>query len=277
MQESSLSILIHGSGVLLLNSTNIEKTAKISRYFFKSYKNKKYTFHSFPDNFYLAPKFNFSTLMATQFKGVLFDMDGVIADTNAFHKKAIKVFCEQHDLEVTDAFLEEKVYGRINREWIPELFGQLSDAEIQQLADEKEALFREIYAPHLQPVAGLEDFLEHLQQENIKAIVATSAPGENADFILDGLHIRHYFQGALNSSHVTNGKPHPEMYQKAAAHLNLPTEVCLVFEDSLSGVQSGKNAGCSVVGITTTHTAQELQMADWIFDDFTNVTMANFQ
>jgi len=215
--------------------------------------------------------------MTSQYQGALFDMDGVIADTNTFHKQAIKVFCEKHNLDVTDDFLEKKVYGRINREWIPELFGELSNAEIEKLADEKEALFREIYHPHLQAVSGLENFLKHLQEQNIKAIVATSAPGENADSILDGLQIRHYFQGALDSSHVTHGKPHPEMYQKAAAELNLAPEVCLVFEDSLSGVQSGKNAGCSVVGLTTTHTAAELSDADWVLDDFTNLTMTHFQ
>jgi len=215
--------------------------------------------------------------MTSQYQGALFDMDGVIADTNAFHKQAIKVFCEKHELDVSDDFLEKKVYGRINREWIPELFGELSDAEVEQLADEKEALFREIYAPHLQPVAGLEDFLKHLQEVGVKAIVATSAPGENADFILDGLQIRHYFEGALNSSHVTHGKPHPEMYQKAAAKLNLAPEACLVFEDSLSGVQSGKNAGCKVVGLTTTHTAEELGDADWVLDDFKGLTMKHFQ
>ena len=131
--------------------------------------------------------------MTTHYRGALFDMDGVIADTNAFHKQAIKVFCEQHGLDVSDDFLEKKVYGRINREWIPELFGELSDAKIEKLADEKEALFREIYEPHLQPVAGLDDFLKHLQEVGIKAVVATSAPGEHADVTFYGLQIRHYF------------------------------------------------------------------------------------
>ncbi len=215
--------------------------------------------------------------MITHYRGALFDMDGVIADTNAFHKQAINVFCTQHGLDVSNDFLEKKVYGRINREWIPELFGELSDADIKKLADEKEALFRDIYQPHLQAVEGLDDFLKHLQAVGIKAIVATSAPGENADFILDGLQIRHYFEGALNSSHVTHGKPHPEMYQKAAAKLGLAPEVCLVFEDSLSGVQSGKSAACHVVGITTTHTAEELSEADWVLDNFTGLSMTHFQ
>lgn len=203
----------------------------------------------------------------------LFDMDGVIADTNPCHKETIKSFCSQHGLAVTDEFLQQNVYGRINREWIPELFGELEEAEMERLAWEKEALFREVYAPDLKEVSGLHTFLESLQENGIKAVVATSAPRENADFILDGLDIRQFFQGVIDSSHVKIGKPHPEVYQKAAAMLNLAPEDCVVFEDSLAGVQSGKAAGCKVVGITTTHTAEELAAADLIIDDFEGLTV----
>lgn len=139
-------------------------------------------------------------------------MDGVIVHTNPFHKEAIHRFCADHGLSVTEDFLQKNVYGRTNKEWIPEVFGRALDAdELAQYADEKESLFRELFGPHLEEVKGLTAFIDHLKSDGIKLAVATSAPGESADFILQGLGIADRFDTALNSSHVDKGKPHPEM------------------------------------------------------------------
>ncbi|NRB53504.1 MAG: HAD family phosphatase [Saprospiraceae bacterium] len=200
--------------------------------------------------------------------GVLFDMDGVIADTNPFHKISIQEFCRRHQIEASDDFLREKVYGRVNREWIPNLFGKLSITEVETLAAEKEQLFRELYAPHLKPVEGLLDFLQMLQENKIKAAVATSAPFENAEFILSGLEISHYFQAVLHSADVEQGKPHPEIYLKAAAALNESPANCIVIEDSIAGVQAGRAAGCKVIAITTTHQAEEFDPVEKVIADF---------
>lgn len=202
------------------------------------------------------------------FMGILFDMDGVIADTNPFHKISIQQFCTRHGIETTDAFLRDKVYGRVNKEWIPNLFGALEVSEIEKLAAEKEQLFRELYAPHLQAVEGLVDFLRMLQKHKIKAAVATSAPLENADFILDGLNIRSYFQAVLHSADVERGKPDPEIYLKAAEALDEDAEDCIVIEDSISGVQAGKAAGAKVIAITTTHEAAEFGPVNLVIENF---------
>jgi len=209
--------------------------------------------------------------------GILFDMDGVIADTNPFHKITIQQFCAQHGIEATDSFLEEKVYGRVNKEWIPELFGAITTAESEKLADEKEALFREIYAPHLKAVDGLQDFLRLLQDHQISAAIATSAPLENAEFILQGLHISHFFGAVLHSAHVEQGKPHPEIYLKAAAALDKKPADCIVIEDSISGVLAGKAANCKVIGVTTTHTREELGAIDMGIDDFIGLTLSDLK
>lgn len=200
--------------------------------------------------------------------GILFDMDGVIADTNPFHKVSIQQFCVRHGIEASDEFLREKVYGRVNKEWIPNLFGELASTEIEKLAAEKEQLFRELYAPHLQAVEGLIEFLQRLQKHQIKAAVATSAPLENADFILDGLNIRSYFQAILHSADVERGKPDPEIYLKAADALDEYAEDCIVIEDSISGVQAGKAAGAKVIAITTTHDADEFGPVSLVIENF---------
>ncbi len=200
--------------------------------------------------------------------GLLFDMDGVIAHTNPHHKAVIKDFCKKYEVEVSDEFLEEKVYGRTNKEWIPEFFGEISDAQLKEFADEKEQLFRDAYQPDLKPVEGLISFLNEMKAAGIPMVVGTSAPYENADFILSGLEIKDYFAAILSSSDVTIGKPHPEIYLKAAAAINLSPENCIVLEDSLAGVKAGKAAGAKVLGITTTHLPSELAACDIVITDF---------
>jgi beta-phosphoglucomutase-like phosphatase (HAD superfamily) len=88
--------------------------------------------------------------------------------------------------------------------------------------------------------------------------VATSAPPENVDFVLDTLNLRQFFPIIVDETQVSKGKPDPEIYLKTANLLHANPKQCIVFEDSLSGIQAAKNAGMLVIGVTTTHSAQEL-------------------
>ncbi|MEX2601324.1 MAG: HAD family phosphatase [Balneolaceae bacterium] len=209
--------------------------------------------------------------------GAIFDMDGVIVHSNPAHKIAIRQFCKKHNLNVSDDFLERKIYGRTNKEWIPELFGELDEAEINRLADEKEALFRSMFDPEKEIVPGLREFLQNLKSSGIPTVVATSAPGDNADFILGRLKIRDMFQTVLDSSHVERGKPEPEVYLKASAALNLPPEQCFVFEDSIAGVQAGVRAGAKVIGVSTTHSPGELNGCIRVISSFTGLAIHELQ
>lgn len=201
--------------------------------------------------------------------GVIFDMDGVIVHSNPAHKKAIQQFCKDHNQEVSETFMENRLYGRTNAEWIPELFGELEPVRLKELASEKEQMFRDMFVPEDHVVEGIYSFLKVLKEQNVPMGVATSAPVENADYILSRLSIAHYFDVLLNSSHVSIGKPHPQVYLKAAKALDKKPENCIVFEDSLSGVKSGRAAGCTVVGVKTTHTRKELGDCSAFIDDFT--------
>jgi HAD superfamily hydrolase (TIGR01509 family) len=198
----------------------------------------------------------------------LFDMDGVIIDSNPFHKVSLRQFCQQHGYDLTDDQLREKIYGRTNKDWIPNVFGSISPALVAQYGEEKEALFREIYKDDIAPLNGLMEFLEKMDAAGIPRAIGTSAPRSNVDFTLEKTHTGKYFTTILDESFVNKGKPDPEIYLKAAAALNIDPKNCVVFEDSLAGVASGKAAGCKVVGITTTHTPEELFEADLIAPDF---------
>jgi HAD superfamily hydrolase (TIGR01509 family) len=198
----------------------------------------------------------------------LFDMDGVIVDSNPYHKIALIQFCKEHGYDLDEQQLREKIYGRTNRDWIMNIFGNIGDEKIRQYTEEKEALYRKLYDNDVKPVDGLISFLEKSEKAGIPRAVATSAPRANVDFSLSKTQTERFFPTILDDSFVSKGKPDPEIYLKSAAALNYKPENCIVFEDSLSGVAAGKAAGCKVVGITTTHTREELHQTDLIIENF---------
>lgn len=198
----------------------------------------------------------------------LFDMDGVIIDSNPFHKVALKQFCKKYGHDLSEEQLRERIYGRTNKDWIKNVFGNIDDATLKKYADEKEGLFREIYKNDIKPVDGLIDFLKKMELENVPRAIATSAPRENVDFTLKLTGTKKFFDTILDESFVSKGKPDPEIYVKTAAALGFKPENCIVLEDSLSGVKSGKAAGCKVIGITTTHSEKELEETDLVIHNF---------
>lgn len=216
-------------------------------------------------------------ILMQNIEAVIFDMDGVIVHSNPIHKTTINEFCTKYGLEVSDKELREKVYGRTNQDWIPAVFGDISQERIEELADEKEQMFRDVFDPKEHIVPGIIEFLDKLKEKGIKMVVATSAPVENAVHILEGLEITDYFNAVLNSSHVTKSKPDPEPYLKAAKAIGISPEQCIVFEDSISGVQSGLGAGAKVVGVATTHTHEELTSCQLVVDDFEGLKVADIE
>lgn len=205
---------------------------------------------------------------------IIFDMDGVLVDSNPFHKKALVEFCQSHGYNLTEEELRARIYGRTNKDWITNLFnGKVTGEDLKRYGDEKEALFRRLYSGSVKPVDGLVGFLEHLVDKNITRAIATSAPRANVDFVFEETHIGKYFTTVLDESYVKNGKPEPEIYLKTAAAINYDPKNCVVIEDSLSGVLSARGAGAKVIGITTTHTSEELSNTDLVIDSFNTLNI----
>ncbi len=202
---------------------------------------------------------------------IIFDMDGVLVDSNPYHKIALNQFCAKYGHHLTEEGLRNKIYGRTNKEWITNLFGTLPSDQLAKYGQEKEALYRELIDKDIQPVTGLIDFLHLLEKHKIPRAIGTSAPRSNVDFTLSKTGIQGFFSIILDESHVTHGKPNPEIYINVARKLGLPPRQCIVFEDSISGVISAKSAGAKVIGITTTHTVEELSGTDLVINDFKNL------
>ena len=210
--------------------------------------------------------------MENKRKAVIFDMDGVIVDNHYYHVQAWKTFAKKHNISISDDEITEK-FGGINREIIPEILGnEYSEGEINEMANEKERIYREIYDPDIHEIEGLTNLLEQLKKEGFELAVATSAPTENSDFVLDRLNIRRFFTLITTAADITHGKPDPEIYRLTADRLKISPSDCIVFEDSVRGIQSALSAGMKVIGITTTNPAHIIREANLIIDSYSDIT-----
>jgi len=207
-------------------------------------------------------------------KAVIFDMDGVICHTNPYHSKAFQVFFAKRGLHPTEEEFSQHMYGKSNSYIFRHFLGRevLGD-EFAALEEEKEGLFREIYADQITPIAGFMEFFEGLKSLGLKTGVATSAPYANLALIMGKLGFEPKMESILASEHVTNHKPDPEIYLKSAKNLNAHPSQCIVFEDSFSGVSAALNAGMRVIGVLSSHTKDELPPCDYYIHDYLEIDL----
>lgn len=193
-------------------------------------------------------------------RAAIFDMDGTLVDNSAVHVKAFELFCSRYG--VTDWQMKMKgVFGMGNddimRRILPDSL--IRERGLQALADEKEAIYREIYAPDIVPIAGLVELLGRLRNAGIRCAVGSSGCCANVDFVLEKCGIGDFFDVKISGDRVSHCKPDPEIYLTAAAELGVPPAECCVFEDAEAGIESARCAGIGhIVAIATTLDRKEL-------------------
>ncbi len=207
-------------------------------------------------------------------RAVIFDMDGVICDTNPYHEEAFKAFFKSKGMDPREEEYLDHMFGKNNAYIMSHFFGrEVEGEELKQLEDEKESLFREIYKDQLKPIDGYTKFLNALKTAGVLTAVGTSAPKANMDLIASALGLFDKMDSMLASEDVQQHKPDPEIYLKTAKRLGVEPEDCVVFEDSYSGVSAGLNAGMRVVAVLSTHTKEELPPCDLYIKDFTSLNL----
>ena len=207
---------------------------------------------------------------------VIFDMDGVICHTNPYHSIAFREFFSSRNLAPTDEEFALHMFGKSNSYILSHFFNRpIQGEELLLLEEEKEGLFRKIYEPHVEPIAGILAFMNDLHAHGTKIGVATSAPYANLELILSKVNIREKLSSIMASEDVKKHKPDPEVYLTSAKNLNVSPERCVVFEDSFSGITAGLNAGMKVVGVLSSHTREELPPCHLYIEDYTALSYQN--
>lgn len=197
---------------------------------------------------------------------LIFDLDGVIVDSNPVHSACWREYLAGYGIRVNGDF-DAKMYGRRNDDIVRAVFGEgIEPAELRRHGADKEKLYRRRMGPALRErlVPGLLAFLE--RRKDRPMAVASNAERANVDFVLDTAGLRHYFRAVLDGGQVKRPKPDPEVFLLAAKLLGKSPDACIIFEDSLAGAEAARAAGARVVGITTTH--DRLPPADLNIRDF---------
>jgi beta-phosphoglucomutase family hydrolase len=209
-------------------------------------------------------------------RAFIFDMDGTIVDNMAFHTQSWITFFERRGRAIDADEFFRTTAGRQGKEIIRSHMGEdLDDDEVATLNHEKEAVYRELYAPHLKSVAGFDDLVNQARAQGIALAVGTAAPPANVEFTLDGLDLRRHFETVVGANDVARGKPHPDVFIEAARRCGARPEDCIVFEDAPLGVEAARRAGMRVVVITTTLPREAFAEFDnviAIVDDFEGLT-----
>ncbi|MCX8089546.1 MAG: beta-phosphoglucomutase family hydrolase [Verrucomicrobiae bacterium] len=193
----------------------------------------------------------------------IFDWDGVILDSSRQHEESWKLLARENGLPLPPDFFRRS-FGMKNERIIPELFGWTRDPQrVRELGERKEALYRElIRRDGVQPLPGVRQWLDTLRAAAVPCAIGSSTPRENIDCVMDALGLREFFRAIVAGQDVTHGKPHPEVFLRAAERLGVPPARCVVFEDAHVGLEAARAAGMKVVGVATTHPAESLRDAD---------------
>ncbi len=197
---------------------------------------------------------------------LVFDMDGVIVDSNRVHRDAWIRYNRGFGLDTTEAMLQF-MYGKRNDEIVRRYFGEDLDAEeVERRGADKERMYREMIAGKVETMLtpGLRSFLD--RHSSAPMAVASNAEPANVQFILRESGLASYFRAVVDGHQVSRPKPFPDVYLRAAELLETPPGRCIVFEDSYSGVEAARAAGMKVVGVSSTHA--ELPGAELVIDDF---------
>lgn len=207
-------------------------------------------------------------------RGVLFDMDGVLIDSEEYIcRAAIEMFREKGINALPEDFIPFVGMGE-NRYLggVAEKYGVKAD--INHMKARTYAIYEKISRGNMKPLPGGVDFVKRCRPSGFRLALATSADREKMEINLREMGLEEEeFDAVINGLEVARKKPFPDIYILAAEKIGLRPEECLVVEDAVSGVKAAKAAGCKCLAVLTSFQASELADADWICESLVNVPM----
>ena len=211
--------------------------------------------------------------------GAIFDWDGVIIDSARLHEQSWhRLAGELGKTIAPQSFM--RGFGMKSARILEEIHRWATEPEeVARLTNRKEALYREIVAQsEIAPLPGVAEWIRRLQEAGVPCAVASSTQRLNIDAVLERIGLQQAFRAIVSAEDVVHGKPHPEVFEKAAERLGIACERCVVFEDAHVGIEAAHAAGMKVIAVATTHPGEQLTAADLVvrqLDELTVEQVAN--
>jgi beta-phosphoglucomutase family hydrolase len=216
-------------------------------------------------------------VMPNRNKAVIWDMDGVIADTAPYHQRAWQEVFRKRDKSYTEDNFRSN-FGKRNDTIIRNILGsQVSAEEMEAITTEKEMSFRESARGNIKPLPGAIELLRSLREHGFSQALGSSAPIENIRLVTRQLGIEGFFPVIVSGKEVAEGKPSPQGFLLAAEKLGIAPQDCVVIEDATAGVTAAKRAGMHCIAVTNTSPKSKLAKADLVVDTLEKVTISNVE
>jgi len=214
------------------------------------------------------------------FRAVIFDMDGVILDSQPYHFAVEEKIFREKGLAVSTEESHSFVgmAGDLMWSYVKNRYGLKESIAELMAFDNSVRIDYFSSLENVRPMPGIMELLEDLRGNAVKIALASSSSAEVIDIFNSKLGIRHYFQQIVSGDFVEKGKPAPDIFIHTARALQEPAGACVVIEDSANGVKAAKAAGMKCIGFVSPNSgAQDLSLADMMIDDFTKITVSSIK
>lgn len=192
-------------------------------------------------------------------RAVIFDMDGLMIDTERLHHESFKTVLEQYGIKPvpnTQGVIHiSGISAEANWEHFKKQYG--FNANTQDLTKAKNDTHLKLLQDKVEAMPGLLELLKNLKADGYKVGIASSSIRDHINLIVDRLGIANYFDAITSGEEVSNGKPTPDIFLKAATKLGTDPAQCLVLEDAMNGLHAGKAAGMHVIVVPNEFTQDE--------------------
>lgn len=201
------------------------------------------------------------------YKAILFDMDGVIVDSESLHVAAFQAVLKRYGHSLTDEQYKQYFAGRTDEAGFKQYFDFIGEnVELPVIMDEKANTYLELAYDQLVPYPGVIEFIRDVASRNVLLALVTGSLRAEAEVTLKAFEITKFFSAVIAAEDINQTKPNPEGYLKAANALSTNPTDCVVIEDAPSGVKAANAAGMRCLAVTTTHTSEELKDATAVVD-----------
>lgn len=209
-------------------------------------------------------------------KAVIFDMDGVIIDSEPIHKevekKIFKKFGANISEEEHNSYIGMTSMGMWNEIKVRHNFKQ--SFSVEELIEMEVKNYIELIQSNrnIKPINGVVELIDELHKNHIKLAIASSAVRKSIETVVDMFALEKYFEIRISGEDIKNGKPAPDIFLMASRHLGVKPKDCIVVEDSKNGVYAAKEAGMKCIGFSNPNSGnQDLSSADMIIRGFTDI------